>query len=499
MPGKEIKELRRAGKLQEALDMAESELLAAPNDLWAKRNISWVFYEYIKQNTSAEQFDVFISWLDKIRNLDLPAGESLLFDKLSWQIGKMAFALGNADPPDVENSLRLFDIIASFPLVKPSEGYTFLFKALHRLLKESNRYVEFADWWNFSNFLPEDYQTEQLPDGRQLMAIAEQAYISYAKHLLPTQDQYGDTVFDKEKAAAFLPLLDDVVEKYPQFQYPAYYLAKLLLALGETDDMLAPLIPFARRKRNEFWVWEILAEAFPNDPEKEFACYCKGLSCPSPPEMVVNLRQKMAEILIAKHLWNEAKTEIELLVDARTEHGFRIPDQVIAWQSQPWYSSALSKKSNMELYKDYLPLAESILFSDIPEETVIVEFVNHPKKILSFIASESKFGFFKYERFLKEVRIADTLKVRFQSGTINGLYQVYTIRRVDDPGFMSKFIKEVEGNVHIKQGNSFGFVDDVFIHPSLVKKLNLSNGLALKGKAIKSFNPAKKLWGWKLI
>jgi hypothetical protein len=77
-----------------------------------------------------------------------------------------------------------------------------------------------------------------------------------------------------------------------------------LLALGDKDNMLDSLLPFAKKKRNDFWVWQILSEAFSNDPKKVFACYCKALSCKSPEEMLVGIRQKMAKELISKKLLN---------------------------------------------------------------------------------------------------------------------------------------------------------------------------------------------------
>jgi len=96
-----------------------------------------------------------------------------------------------------------------------------------------------------------------MPNGKEVMAIAEQAYIAYAKHLLPKQTQHGEIIFNKDKAEAFLPVLSQIVEDYPQFQYPAYFNAKLLLALGDKDNMLESLLPFAKKKRNDFWVWEL--------------------------------------------------------------------------------------------------------------------------------------------------------------------------------------------------------------------------------------------------
>ena len=500
MPAKEIKELRQSGKLEEALELAKSELNADPNNIWAKRNLSWVYYDYIKINNSPDHFDTFIKMLTEVKDLDLPADEKMFFDNISWQIGKMLFALSNPTYYlDYDKTIQIFNTIRWFHFEKPSEGYSFIFKGFHKLLKESDDYLLFADWWGFENFLPKDFEKEKLPNGKEIMPIVEQAYITYAKQLLPKKNSDGIVLFDKEKASQFIPELTEIVEKYPQFQYPAYFNAKLLLALGDKENMLDALLPFAKKKRNDFWVWEILAEAFTDDPGKVFACYCKALSCNSPEEMLVNLRQKMAEILIAKKLFKEAKTEIVQLVAARNNKGYKTPALVNEWILQDWYKKSSESKNNKDFYKQYLGDAEAILFSDIPEESVIVEFVNYDKSMLNFIASEKKFGFFKYDRYIKDVKIGDVLKIRIQSGTNEGIYHLYTAVKSNDDSFKSNFIKSVSGNIKIPQGKSFGFVDDIFVHPSFVLRMKLKDGDEVKGSAIKSYNKEKKQWSWKLI
>lgn len=504
MPAKEIKELRQAGKLEEALNLAKTELQAEPDNIWPMRNISWVYYDYLKQNSSPEKFDQFIFWLNEIGKLHLPVDEKMLFDQLCWQIGKMAFSLLKVIPIDHYKGVVLFEAIKSFNFTKPSEGYSFLFKGLHKLIKETNSYVQFADWWEFENFRSEDFQKDKLPNGKEVMAIVEQAYIAYAKHLLPIYLSEGgilsgEVSFDVGKVQGFLPKLNAISEQYPQYQYPGYFQAKLLLALGDTNNLLGSLLPFAKKKRNDFWVWEILAEAFSSDPEKVFACYCKALSCISPNEMLVSLRQKMARLLISRKLYNESRTEIDLLVRARTEHEFKIPAEVTNWKDMEWYKTAVPSKSNFGFYKSYIPIAEALLFSDVPEESIIVEFVNADKKMLNFIASETKVGFFKYDRFLSDVKVGDTLKVRFQGGSNEGMHQVYTAIKVNDDTFKKQFMKEVPGVVRIPDGKPFGFMDDVFIHPSLVTRYKLTDGMKFTGKAIKSYNQEKKQWGWKLF
>jgi len=497
MPSKEIKELRQSGKLEEAYAMAKLELEADLSNIWGKRNLSWVLYAQLDE--LASNLDAFTEKINEVKELELPASEEMFFENLSIVISKAARVITHEATLDINKIHRLFDSVKELSLKRNSKWYSVLFNAMHKGMKESNRYIEFAEWWDFENFRPEDFQKGKMQNGKEIMAIAEQAYIAYSKHLLPKYNQNGEYVFNKEKAEAFLPILSQIVENHPQFQYPAYFNAKLLLALGNKDNMLESLLPFAKKKRNDFWVWEILAEAFSSNPEKVFACYCKALSCKSPEEMLVSLRQKMARILISKKLYNEARTEIDLLVHTRIEHGYKIPAEITNWQDMDWYKIAVPSKSNIGFYKTYLPIAEALLFSDVTEEIVIIEFINSEKKILNFIASETKFGFFKYERFFTEAVIGETLKVRFQGGSNEGMHQLYTAIKFNDEELKKQFFKEIQGTIRIPVGKQFGFIDDVFIHPSLVTKHKLRDGIAFSGKAMKTFNKKKSQWTWKII
>lgn len=497
MPSKEIKELRQSGKLEEALEMAKSELIADPKNIWSKRNISWVYYEYLKLNASADKFDNFLYWINEMKSLNLPPEEVLLFDNLSWQIAKLVFSLNKQKSQDISAGLSLFISIKDFHFKRPSESFSVLFKAFHYYFKETSEYIDFSDWWNLQNLMPKDFQSEQTQDGKDMMSIAEQAYITYSRKLLPLSSYYGDIFFDKDKVLAFIPILSDIVERYPEFQYPAYFYAKLLLALGDRDNVLEIYLPFARKKRNNFWVWELLAEVLSNDPEKVFSCYCRALSCKSPEEMLVKLRQKMASMFISKGLYNEAKTEIERLIKSREIKEFKIPNEVISWQSQEWYKTAASFKNNFNFYETHFQNAEMLLFGDIPEETVIVDYIQYDKRILNFISSESQFGFFNYNKFFDRIKIGDTLQVRFQGGTVGGIYHPYTARISNNPSFRAQFIKQFSGKAKMPVSKAFAFVDDIYIHPSIIKDLNISGDMEISGQAIKTYNREKKQWSWK--
>jgi hypothetical protein len=167
--------------------------------------------------------------------------------------------------------------------------------------------------------------------------------------------------------------------------------------------------------------------------------------------------------------------------------------------NQEWYKNTQTQNDNKEFYTKFIETAENLMFSDVEEELVIVNFVNSSRKILNFIGSENKYGFFKYEGFIKNVQIGDCLKVRFHNGKTGDIFRIYTLKTAIDDEFKSLFIKNVEGKLLIPQGKNHGFVNQVFVHPEIITKNNLQNDDIIKGYAIKSFNKAKENWNWKLF
>jgi hypothetical protein len=270
------------------------------------------------------------------------------------------------------------------------------------------------------------------------------------------------------------------------------------LALGRDENAVSVLLPFARKKKNDFWTWELMAELFKNDEGIQFACYCKALSLDTPEEFLVKIRLAFAGILLEKKMYEEAKTEIELLVTTRSKHEWRLPYQVILWKEQDWYKKFMAKRDNKKLYSQHIKKAEEVLFYDVSEEVVVVESVNEKKKILNFVRDKYAFGFFSYAGHLDRPQIGNILKVRFNGHDRMGYCKVLTIRTVDSH-FTTEALKYFEGILKIIFPHNFGFVDDVFVGPEFIKNSKLIDRQTVSGKAILSFNKKKNEWGWKAI
>lgn len=498
MSFKEIKELRKAGKLDEALHMSNHALEADPGDIWNKRAAAWVYYDYLKKYAQPDSFEAFKENLTKIKDLQLPEDEKMVFDNCAWQIGILVFALQKTEHVDYGKINEFFEIIRDFHFTKPSEVYSFIYKAFHKGYHNWSKYLEFADWWNFENFRSEDYLKEEY-NGNKIISIVEQAFIAYSKKLLEGEpiDPFGQQrVIDKEKIQSFLPKLDYLIDKHTDYQYPPYFKAKLLLASGSDENVLSAFLPFAKQRRNDFWVWELMAEIFTEDKEIQFACYCKALSLKTPEDFLVKLRQTFSEMLIEKRMYNEAKTEIQKVIATREKHEWKLPNQIVQWTEQEWYKSATAKNDNQDLYSSHIKQAEEILFQDIPEEIIAVEFVNENKSMLNFVKDKRKFGFFNYSGYLTKPQIGDILKVRFSGEGQDGFYRVFTAKKAESH-LPTEAIKPFKGILKIIAPKNFGFAEDIFIETKLIQDNNLENGQILKGKAVLSFNKKKNQWGWK--
>lgn len=502
MPAKEIKELRQAGKLEEALTMAQEELNADPENIWGKRNISWVYYEFLKKYTQETNFEGFIESLLKIKNLNLPEDDHMIFDTSAWKIASMVFTLQNSQNSQFLNYARInkiFDLIKSFHFTKPSDGYSLLLKAFVKSHKDWSRFIEFADWWDFKNLQNKDFHTEKY-QGRELSALAEKAYSAYAKELIEGEalDTFAQRKVNKEKVQEFLPKLDSVIDNHPDYQFLPYYKAQLLLKLGDEENVLEAFLPFAKQKSNDFWVWTLMAEIFQNDKELEFSCYCKALNLGAPDKFLLKTRQTFSGILIEKEQYNEAKTEIKNIITVRQNAGWNIPNEVTQWIESNWYKDAEASANNKKLYGEHVKKAEVLLYKDLPEHFVAVEFVNHNKNILSFVKDKTISGFFNYNGLIDDPKIGDLLKVRLEAVGNEGFHRALTIEIIENPSKLDvPSLKEVSGAIKISPHKNFGFIDDVFVPPNLIKENNIQNDDVVKIKAVLSFNKPKNQWGWK--
>lgn len=491
---KEISALRKAGQLQEALAEAQAWLAAEPENIWAKRAISWIYYDLLKGHVENDDFDQVCLQLDNIEALQLPEDEEMVLRSIAYSLGKFFFKLAKQD--EGNKSYSLFHKIKPHSFPKPSEAYSVLLKAMHKAFKEAPHYKEVIEWWGIENLRPADFRKGEY-NGKRTLSIGEQVLIAYAKALLPFK---ADVAFshdvDTESIQKLIAFLKIKTEEHPELTFLPYFEAKLMLAAHQEGEALKAILPFVRRKQGEFWAWQVLAETLGDAPEAQIACYAKALQCKADDGFLVNIRVKLAERLIEKEQFAEAKYEIGRAVEARHEKGWRIPKKLDDWQRAAWYRDAQEMGSNKPLYDQYADLADELLFQDIPLQTGIVTFVNRQQRMSGFMVSKSVSGTFKWRQLQGRAKVGQTVALRLveRQGREGRWYQVVHAKAIDDHP-PKGLVQEFSGKLYQREEWKFGLVDGVFIPPSLINRHQLSDGDQIVGKAMISYDKKKSQWG----
>ena len=279
MSSNQVKELRKEGKLNEAFQMALTEYNEAPLDIYRKRALGWVYYDYAKKAVEENNLNAFLTNVQNLKNLQFPPDEVMIFNNLLWQYVKMFSALHKQGNVIYQQANILLDSLKDIYFTLPSEAFSALIEQLHKTYKNSYQYIEAIK--NCLNFLrPEDFEPKEY-NGRQIMPLAEQVYTAYSKKILqgdPIHNEFGIVSYklNKERICTFLPTLTQWIETHPNYTFLPYFKTKMELELlSDKEETFNTFLPFAKKKQNDFWVWQLMSEIMTNK-EVSFACLCKA-------------------------------------------------------------------------------------------------------------------------------------------------------------------------------------------------------------------------------
>ena len=489
MPGAEIKALREAGQLLEALDMAKSEYQESPEDSWALNSLVWVYDAICKKNAEEGNLDAFRESFNDIVSLKVLDSNDILNNSLCWRFLSLAKTL-SAKLKDDEIQVAgnsLFTLAKELHPQKPSKQYTILLEAFLKIKGNWNGFYDFFEWWGFRNFNEEDYESRKLNNGKTMMSVAEEAFLAGSKCLLQRKDV--------EKIRILLAELEYVNEKYPRMTYIGYYIGKLLLCIGDNNNALEKLLPFAKRKKDEFWIWQLLSET-QKDERIRLACLMRAEKCRTQDDYLVNVHQMLAKELIKQGDYVSAKPHIEKLVQTREKNNWKIPDEVLMWLRSEWYKNPVNNIPDIKL--DYMRITNDLLYPDKEEYIAVVSFVNVEKKMASIITGYKHTGFFNFERFHIKLNNGDILSIRAnsKSGYINAL----SVRKVDSMAD-NDFYKSFETKASSDGDHLFVTFENkrLYLTNQIVKVSSISENDDLIIKALYDYNKKYEKWNWKCI
>ncbi len=260
---------------------------------------------------------------------------------------------------------------------------------------------------------------------------------------------------DDEKIKNHLDKLDELNEKHPEYQYTLYHKALLLLMIDKKEDAIQAIRPFVKKKRNDFWVWDVLGDAI-DDDELKLSCYCRALSCKAEPKFLGKVRIKTAKVMHTLGFDGNARTEIRLLHKVYEENGWNTPKEALEIKKQQWYQAATASDSNLDFYKSHLGESEEFLFIDTPEMPILITRVNKEKHICNFVDSERNRGFFSTKKLKGKFFENNVILARVEKENDCKISRLLTWRKVDNLlPYEGVFFKTIDGYIKIKEGKNF--------------------------------------------
>lgn len=476
----------KAGQIQEAYEKAKIDLAEAPNYLWLQRALGWALYYIIKGDAEAGDYAKLLEHIDELKSLDQLTidNDSMIFDNVQFQIAN--FIKNRVFLTDIETPIKLSTFFSKLKeySFKPSRGHSFLLQAY---IKFENwpEMADFLDWWNLDNLTQEDYTPFINQKGQKMMTLAERAFIANSKALLKLND--GGRIEE------FLPKLDTLMTQHEEMMYPGYFYGKLLLALGsDADEALKVIIPFARKKATEFWVWQLLSDVFVNDEDKQLACLLRAVHCRTQESFLGKVRIKLATLYIKRMQLNCARYHIDTVTRCYASQGWRLPYEIDNWIHQPWLNTT-TPDGNDPI--DYKTITDEILCDGAEECIAIVTYVDQN--------SHKSVMIYGYEK-----RMSQKLRFKVQTGNIlrlhyvtdkEGCNKILSASKVQLPNNLN-YAKFIEGTIDKKKDKEFAFLKAgsirCFVSPTIVKKLNLNNNDNVKSLIVYDYDKKKKSWNW---
>jgi len=512
MEATEVLQLRKSGKLEEALTMVRELLANAPDNIWNKRAAAWVHYDYLKQNANPDGRDKFLEHLTAMKELNLPESEDMVFNQLTYQVSKFLHSIP-LDANHKQNLIRLNEVwatVSSFPIKRPSKEYSIILKSFHRFNKGWSGYPEFAREWGLDNFMPEDYQPEAFKDNK-MMPLAEQVYSAYAKWVLFTGQKeirfdeiraflrvQSDPKKNLEEHPELIARMQQLLTDHPEYDYPRYYLAQLLL-LRDDDSAQAweVLKPFAIKKSREFWIWELIGHIHSDQPDMLLACLCKAMTSGGKPEFLLGVQLELVTALVKQSFFTEAKVELQKNIAVRERFGWSVPKAVAELAAHDWFTTTEAKGTTDAFLREKAASAESLLLEGFEETTVVLVHVNTEKDTVSFVADGDISGFFRTKKLIRNPKAGQSYKVQMKAEGDNGFHKLLKAQPNED--MPEGLLKTVTSALRMNPKGEFGKVGDVFVDGQLIKKHGLIDGVTVTLHAVRSFDRKWSKWGWKAL
>lgn len=358
----EIIKIQKEGRLGEAHEEFTKLLNQFPGDRHARSAMARCLLPMAEDAAKRLDTDAVCACMEEAEALKLHEIARQHFStRFCWAILTLFEGLKNNPETLMEAANKIFAICVRLPMERGNKDYSTLAEAFLKVHGFGHtpwlKFTDFMEWWGWENIREEDYQKKLVKSGKAITSLAERLYCRYAKVLLQ-QAEWGRG--NAARMEAFVERLTVLQERCPTFQFTLYHKAQILLVLGRRGEAKRAALPFLHRKRNAYWVWDMMAELADAD-EMKLSCWCKALTCRAKAEFLVGVRLKAAGAMHRLGYDANARCELRQMALVYVAKKWPLPELALEMKQQEWYQSVTAVAENTSFYYANLAAAESLL------------------------------------------------------------------------------------------------------------------------------------------
>ncbi|MBR6284882.1 MAG: tetratricopeptide repeat protein [Muribaculaceae bacterium] len=312
----EINELRKAGELQRAREMAVAELERHPGDVWASKALFWVLRDMAVQAAdcgnealATQLADQMAVLLQQFSDPDGIAAKALnaLREHKGWEIyHQLKDGMGQMPLHDVRQVL--FNYL-QLPVARPSMLHSMIMGMAVQAAKlhEEFNFAEFMTRWGTDCFTEADWERRR-GDKVTFPSLVERVVTRYIAAARRHHVAWS---------APFMALLEQAVERFPDKDQLRRHYAQALHQQGRTQEAM----DIYRRlllTLDTFYAWHELAH-LTADPALHRAALCRAVLAPGTDDFKVNLHLELGILLAEQGRAAEALALLNAFRQARAD------------------------------------------------------------------------------------------------------------------------------------------------------------------------------------
>lgn len=419
--------LRKQGKINEALELGRKVFQQNASDNWNVRAFGWSLHDAIKGAGQDKNFQLQNDLIEELLSLPVSNEDEVLFKTCNYWRGRLQSGLErNSDLKHISDLRKKGQLADAWNLIEeilgnnPEDGpawaergwilFSFLKAELALDKSGSDRvgkilqqyqsqqkhdkpgllhsmmlnlavrahrseifedFISFFQWWEpSSSYRKEDYDPFVNPSipipptGGKPQSLVEKAASALNRAIQDSTKVNQATLEWADRT------FKDLIDNKPDHLWAPLWRSKTLSAMNKTNEARALLIPFARTKSSQSWVWKGLAETYPVKEDMHLALLSQAYFCGQSSDEIFNLSiyQMLADVFNLRQQYPQSLYFLERIQSVRLNKKYST-DNIDQQMTQDIFENvtSASEPEIQKCLKDWAISAQDILTEGLPQ------------------------------------------------------------------------------------------------------------------------------------